>query len=94
MDQSADRDWDNAEYEAATDVLLGPQTQQMEMVEDMEGSRLRKIARFIPLLITTAGLSLGLAMTWVSLFNDPVISLFVTGLYATCVFFLTNLVIS
>lgn len=92
MAQSADRDWDKAEYEAATDVLLGLQTQQMEMMENMEGSRIRKVARFLPLLMITAGGSLALSMIWISLFNGPVNSLFIAGFYATCVFALAQTV--
>lgn len=51
--QTAERDWDRDEYEAVTDVLMGIQHQQAELVEEMEQSYIATIARYLP---TTLGL--------------------------------------
>jgi len=53
--QSAERDWDTGEYEAVTDVLMGIQHQQAEMVEQMEESHIATIARYLPKTLGVIG---------------------------------------
>jgi hypothetical protein len=65
--QSAERDWDKDEYEAVTDVLMGIQHQQAEMMEQMEQSRLATVARYLPTLLAVSAMAGALVGFWVVL---------------------------
>lgn len=64
MAQTADRDWDTDEYEAVTDVLMGIRNQQVELMEQMQNSRLSTLARYLPVVLFIGGIAELSAFIW------------------------------
>lgn len=62
--QEAGRDWERDEYMAVVDVLMGIQRQQMEAIEEMQQSRLSKVARYLPTILMLAALAQAVGIVW------------------------------
>lgn len=71
--QNAERDWDKEEYEAVTDVLLGIQRQQAEIVKEMEESRMATIARYLPAILAISGVVGAATAVWMALTTGTII---------------------
>lgn len=71
--QEAERDWDMDQYEAVTDTIMSIQYQQAKMIEEMEESRMAKLARYLPKILYLVGFA-GLAVAiWASTTTGPTI---------------------
>jgi hypothetical protein len=78
--QTAERDWGKDEYEAVTDVLMGIQHQQAEIIEQMEESHMATLARYLPALLGLGGLVGAATAVWMALTMNVAIPVFVMAI--------------